>query len=84
MPLTLSCLQPLMCWSRSYASLAGLPIVFGLYGATIPCIIFCLFGSSRQLVSASASMCMLLRARARPYAWGGGRRAEVAEGALLS
>lgn len=35
----------------AYASLAGLPSVFGLYGATIPCIIFCLFGSSRQLVS---------------------------------
>ncbi len=35
----------------SYASLAGLPNVFGLYGATIPCIIYCFFGSSRQLVS---------------------------------
>ena len=34
----------------SYAKLAGLPSVWGLYGAFTPCIIYGLFGSSRQLV----------------------------------
>lgn len=35
--------------SRSYANLAGLPYVYGLYGAFVPCIVYALFGSSRQL-----------------------------------
>ena len=34
----------------SYAKLAGLPSVWGLYGAFVPCIIYGLFGSSKQLV----------------------------------
>lgn len=34
----------------SYAKLAGLPYVFGLYGAFVPCLIYALLGSSRQLV----------------------------------
>ena len=35
----------------SYANLAGLPYAFGLYGAFVPCIVYALLGSSRQLVS---------------------------------
>lgn len=34
----------------SYASLAGLPLSFGLYGALVPCLVFMLFSTSRQLV----------------------------------
>lgn len=34
----------------SYASLAGLPLSFGLYGALVPCLVFMLFATSRQLV----------------------------------
>lgn len=33
----------------SYANLAGLPQVYGLYGAFVPCLIYSLLGSSRQL-----------------------------------
>jgi MFS superfamily sulfate permease-like transporter len=35
----------------SYAKLAGLPSVYGLYGAFVPCLVYALLGSSRQLVS---------------------------------
>jgi sulfate transporter 4 len=35
--------------SFSYANLAGLPGVFGLYGMVTPVIIYALFGSSKQL-----------------------------------
>ena len=34
----------------SYAKLAGLPSVWGLYGAFTPCIVYGAFGSSKQLV----------------------------------
>uniref|UniRef100_A0A1D2AAL6 STAS domain-containing protein n=1 Tax=Auxenochlorella protothecoides TaxID=3075 RepID=A0A1D2AAL6_AUXPR len=33
----------------SYASLAGLPSAYGLYGAFVPCLVYSLLGSSRQL-----------------------------------
>ncbi|KAL4548022.1 hypothetical protein Ndes2526B_g07232 [Nannochloris sp. 'desiccata'] len=33
----------------SYAKLAGLPQEYGLYGAFVPCIVYALLGSSRQL-----------------------------------
>jgi sulfate transporter 4 len=33
----------------SYANIAGVPSVYGLYGAFLPVLIYSLFGSSRQL-----------------------------------
>ena len=33
----------------SYANLASLPAVFGLYGAFVPNMVYAMFGSSRQL-----------------------------------
>jgi sulfate transporter 4 len=33
----------------SYANLAGLPQVYGLYGAFVPCLVYAALGSSRQL-----------------------------------
>ena len=36
--------------SMSYAKLAGLPNVYGLYGAFVPVLIYAALGSSPQLV----------------------------------
>ena len=33
----------------SYANLAGLPQVYGLYGSFVPCLVYSLLGSSKQL-----------------------------------
>lgn len=38
----------------SYASLAGLPSVYGLYGAFVPVLCYAALGSSRHLVSPSS------------------------------
>ena len=34
----------------SYANIAGLPNVYGLYGSFVPCMVYALFGTSKQLV----------------------------------
>ena len=39
----------------SYAKLAGLPNVYGLYGAFVPVMIYAILGSSPQLVSFCSS-----------------------------
>lgn len=44
----------------AYAMLAGLPPVMGLYAATIPLIIYALFGTSRQLAVGPVAMVSLL------------------------
>ncbi|EFJ51511.1 hypothetical protein VOLCADRAFT_79619 [Volvox carteri f. nagariensis] len=44
----------------SYANLAGLPSVYGLYGAFIPCITYALVGSSRQLAVGPVAVTSLL------------------------
>ena len=47
----------------SYAKLAGLPNVYGLYGAFVPVMIYAALGSSPQLVSypsAQAHSCIPL------------------------
>ncbi|KXZ44585.1 hypothetical protein GPECTOR_65g203 [Gonium pectorale] len=44
----------------SYANLAGLPSVYGLYGAFIPCLVYSLVGSSRQLAVGPVAVTSLL------------------------
>ncbi|GLC36560.1 Proton/sulfate cotransporter 2 [Pleodorina starrii] len=44
----------------SYATLAGLPSVYGLYGAFIPCLAYALVGSSRQLAVGPVAVTSLL------------------------
>ncbi|NND52186.1 MAG: sodium-independent anion transporter, partial [Flavobacteriaceae bacterium] len=40
----------------AYAMIAGLPPVYGLYAATLPLIIYALFGTSRQLAVGPVAM----------------------------
>lgn len=44
----------------SYAKLAGLPNVYGLYGAFVPVMIYAALGSSPQLVSLASSRALCL------------------------
>ena len=44
----------------AYALLAGLPPIYGLYGATIPIILYAIFGTSRQLAVGPVAMVSLL------------------------
>ncbi|WP_026691093.1 SulP family inorganic anion transporter [Alteribacter aurantiacus] len=44
----------------AYAMLAGLPPVMGLYAATVPILIYALFGTSRQLAVGPVAMVSLL------------------------
>jgi MFS superfamily sulfate permease-like transporter len=44
----------------SYASIAGVPSVYGLYGAFMPCIVYALFGSSKQLAVGPVAVTSLL------------------------
>ena len=44
----------------SYANLAGLPPVYGLYGAFVPCIVYALLGSSRQLAVGPVAVTSIL------------------------
>jgi sulfate transporter 4 len=44
----------------SYAKLAGLPQVWGLYGAFAPCMVYAGFGSSRQLAVGPVAVTSLL------------------------
>ncbi|UCG64870.1 MAG: solute carrier family 26 protein [Deltaproteobacteria bacterium] len=46
--------------SMAYAMLAGLPVIIGLYAATIPLLIYALFGSSRHLAVGPVAMMSLL------------------------
>lgn len=46
----------------AYAMLAGLPPIYGLYAATIPLIVYALFGTSRQLAVGPVAMVSLLTA----------------------
>eukprot|EP00195_Chlamydomonas_chlamydogama_P003258 CAMPEP_0202921966 /NCGR_PEP_ID=MMETSP1392-20130828/77673_1 /ASSEMBLY_ACC=CAM_ASM_000868 /TAXON_ID=225041 /ORGANISM="Chlamydomonas chlamydogama, Strain SAG 11-48b" /LENGTH=735 /DNA_ID=CAMNT_0049615567 /DNA_START=253 /DNA_END=2460 /DNA_ORIENTATION=- len=51
----------------SYANSAGLPSVYGLYGAFLPCLVYCLVGSSRQLaVGPVAVTSLLIAANLKP------------------
>ncbi|MFT5833195.1 MAG: SulP family sulfate permease [Cognaticolwellia sp.] len=44
----------------AYAMIAGLPAIYGLYAAIIPCFIYAIFGSSRQLAVGPTAMISLL------------------------
>lgn len=46
----------------AYASIAGLPAVYGLYASVIPLIIYALLGTSRQLAVGPVAMVSLLTA----------------------
>jgi sulfate permease, SulP family len=44
----------------AYAMLAGLPPIYGLYAATVPLLIYAIFGTSRQLSVGPVAMASLL------------------------
>lgn len=44
----------------AYAMIAGLPPIYGLYAAIIPCLIYAILGSSRQLAVGPVAMVSLL------------------------
>ena len=46
----------------AYATIAGLPAVYGLYASIIPLIIYAIFGTSRQLAVGPVAMVSLLTA----------------------
>jgi sulfate transporter 4 len=46
--------------SMSYAKIAGLPYVFGMYSACVPPIVYAIFGQSRQLAVGPVAMVSLL------------------------
>jgi len=48
----------------AYASIAGLPAVYGLYASIIPILIYAFFGTSRQLAVGPVAMVSLLTATA--------------------
>lgn len=48
----------------AYASIAGLPAVYGLYASIIPILVYAIFGTSRQLAVGPVAMVSLLTATA--------------------
>jgi hypothetical protein len=46
--------------SMSYAKIAGLPYVFGMYSACVPTLVYAIFGQSRQLAVGPVAMVSLL------------------------
>ena len=48
----------------AYATIAGLPAVYGLYASIIPILIYAIFGTSRQLAVGPVAMISLLTATA--------------------
>lgn len=48
----------------AYASITGLPAVYGLYASIVPLIIYAIFGTSRQLAVGPVAMVSLLTATA--------------------
>jgi len=48
----------------AYASIAGLPTVYGLYASIVPILIYAIFGTSRQLAVGPVAMISLLTATA--------------------
>ena len=46
--------------SMSYASIAGLPYIYGMYAACTPAMVYAIFGQSRQLAVGPVAMVSLL------------------------
>ena len=70
--------------AMAYALLAGLPAEVGLYAATIPVIIYALFGTSRQLAVGPVAIVSLLTASALAPLVEEGTAAYFATAALLA
>ena len=70
--------------AMAYALLAGLPAEVGLYAATIPVIIYALFGTSRQLAVGPVAIVSLLTASALEPLVEEGTAAYLATAALLA
>jgi len=70
--------------AMAYALLAGLPPEIGLYAATIPVIIYALFGSSRQLAVGPVAIVSLLTASALAPLVEEGTSGYVSAAALLA
>lgn len=49
-----------LCAGMSYALLAGLPAVYGLYGAFVPVLVYSVFGSSPHLAVGPVAVTSLL------------------------
>ncbi len=70
--------------AMAYALLAGLPPQVGLYAATIPVIIYALFGTSRQLAVGPVAIVSLLTASALAPLVAEGTAGYVSAAALLA
>lgn len=70
--------------SMAYAMLAGLPPIVGLYGATLPLIVYAVFGSSRELAVGPVAMVALLVASGVGKASGGDPQRAMQLAVLLS
>lgn len=62
----------------AYSTLAGLPPIYGLYAATIPLLVYAIFGTSRQLAVGPVAMVALL------IATGVGQLAEPGSNSYIS
>lgn len=70
--------------AMAYALLAGLPPAVGLYAATIPVLVYALFGSSRQLAVGPVAIVSLLTATALAPLVEEGSAGYLAAAALLA
>jgi SulP family sulfate permease len=70
--------------AMAYALLAGLPPEVGLYAATIPVVVYALFGTSRQLAVGPVAIVSLLTASALAPLVAEGTAGYVAAAALLA
>jgi SulP family sulfate permease len=70
--------------AMAYALLAGLPPQVGLYAATVPVVVYALFGSSRQLAVGPVAIASLLTASALAPLVDEGSAGYVSAAALLA
>lgn len=59
----------------AYAQIAGVPVVYGMYSALVPLLVYALFGSSRQLIiGPDAATCIMVASALGPLAGGNPQR----------